>query len=214
MTQEWFLTRVLLLVPLLLSLTVHEFAHAWSAYKLGDDTARRMGRLTLNPLAHMDLFGTFLLPLMGVPFGWAKPVPINPAGFSRNISMSKGMMVTAAAGPVSNLVLALGCVLGLQVLAKFLPGFDSPGSALAQLLGFAFMLNINLAIFNLIPVPPLDGSRILEGILPYRFRQFWENLSRYSFIILILIFFYAGSIIEWPSRIIRGLMVTLVQAVI
>src|SRR5574340_1315088 len=90
---------LMMLIPLVLSLSVHEFAHAWSAWKLGDDTADRMGRLTLNPIAHVDPIGTLLLPLLGVPFGWARPVPVNPARFRRNVNMNTGMAMTAAAGP-------------------------------------------------------------------------------------------------------------------
>src|SRR5688572_26569558 len=96
----------MMLIPLVLSLTVHEWAHAMSAYRLGDDTAAREGRLTLNPIVHIDPLGTLLLPLMGVPFGWAKPVPVVPTRFRRDVNMSTGMMITAAAGPFSNLVLA------------------------------------------------------------------------------------------------------------
>ena len=110
MDSEVILGRILLFIPLLLSLTVHEWAHAWSASLLGDKTAESQGRLTLNPLAHMDLIGTVMLPLLGVPFGWAKPVPVNPARFNRKISMAKGMLLTAAAGPASNVVLGLICL--------------------------------------------------------------------------------------------------------
>ena len=102
------------LIPLILSLSVHEWAHAWAAWRLGDDTARLLGRMTLNPIAHVDPLGTLLLPMLGVPFGWAKPVPVNPLRF-RNVSMPIGMMLTAAAGPISNVVLALGAA-ALRVL--------------------------------------------------------------------------------------------------
>src|SRR5512147_1844508 len=91
-------------ITFLIAFTVHEYAHAWSAYRLGDDTAARMGRLTLNPLAHIDPIGTVLLPLLRVPFGWAKPVPVNPARFRPDVPMARGMMITAAAGPASNIV--------------------------------------------------------------------------------------------------------------
>src|SRR5689334_23219884 len=97
------------LIPLILSLTVHEWAHAYSAFRLGDDTASRQGRLTLNPIPHIDPIGTILCPLLGIPFGWAKPVPVNPLRFNRGVSMRTGMMITAAAGPLSNLVLAVLC---------------------------------------------------------------------------------------------------------
>src|SRR5512134_1879423 len=107
--QQMLQRGLLLLPPLLLSLSFHEWAHAWSAHKLGDDTAERMGRLTLNPLAHIDPLGTILLPLLGVPFGWAKPVPVNPARFRRGVHMGRGMMITSAAGPLSNLLLATVC---------------------------------------------------------------------------------------------------------
>src|SRR4051812_7061061 len=96
--------RAMDLIPLVLSLTVHEFSHAWSAWLLGDDTAALQGRMTLNPIVHIDPVGTFLLPLLGIPFGWAKPVPVNPLRFTRRFSMSTGMMITAVAGPASNAV--------------------------------------------------------------------------------------------------------------
>src|SRR5262245_7955094 len=95
-TSNWLLERVMLLVPLILSLSVHEWAHAYSAHRLGDDTARQEGRLTLNPVAHIDPIGTLLLPLLGIPFGWARPVPVNPIRFRRDVSMRTGMMITAA----------------------------------------------------------------------------------------------------------------------
>src|SRR5215471_12296793 len=101
------------LVPLLLSLTVHEWAHAWSAYRLGDDTAAKLGRLTLNPIAHIDPIGTLILPLLGVPFGWAKPVPVVASRFRRGVNMTTGMMITAAAGPLSNVVLAVLSAVGI-----------------------------------------------------------------------------------------------------
>src|SRR5262249_40137549 len=105
-TGPWLLERILYLIPMVLSLTVHEWAHAYPGFRLGDDTAAREGRLTLNPLPHMDPIGTFLLPLLKVPFGWAKPVPVNPLRFRRDVTMRTGMMITAAAGPLSNLALA------------------------------------------------------------------------------------------------------------
>src|SRR5262249_30519600 len=119
MDANWLLERIMYFVPLLLSLTVHEWAHAWSAWRLGDDTAAMQGRLTLNPPAHMDPIGTLILPLAGVPFGWAKPVPVNPLRFRRGISMRGGMMITAAAGPVSNLLIALGCAVALGIALRF-----------------------------------------------------------------------------------------------
>src|SRR5579872_3573193 len=108
-THVNLLHGLMTLVPLVLSLTVHEWAHAYSAFRLGDDTAARMGRMTLNPIPHIDPIGTILLPMLGIPFGWAKPVPITPTRFRRDISMRAGIMITAAAGPLSNLVLAVLC---------------------------------------------------------------------------------------------------------
>src|SRR5215831_21359818 len=117
----------MILIPLLLSLTVHEWAHAWSAYRLGDDTASMQGRLTLNPIAHIDPIGTLILPLLGVPFGWAKPVPVNPTRFRRGVNMSRGMMITAAAGPLSNVALAVLSAIALGLIARFSPELMSGG---------------------------------------------------------------------------------------
>src|SRR5262249_55535076 len=105
--DNWFAERFVFWVPLVLSLTVHEWAHAASAKLLGDDTAERLGRLSLNPLHHLDPVGTVILPLLGIPFGWAKPVPINPVRFRSDVGMARGLMLTAAAGPASNLILAV-----------------------------------------------------------------------------------------------------------
>ena len=167
------LQRAVLYLPvLLLSLTVHEFAHAWAARRLGDDTAERMGRLTLNPLAHADPLGTFLLPLLIAPFGWAKPVPVNPARFRPGVDMGRGMMFTSLAGPAANVAprhpvapSSSGCSSGSRPTGSQRVG--RPRRASSQI---AIQMNVVLAVFNLIPIPPLDGSRIVDAFLPARFR--------------------------------------------
>jgi Zn-dependent protease len=172
--EDWLAWRLQLWVPLVLSLSVHEAAHAWAAFRLGDDTAARQGRLTLNPLEHLDPIGTVVLPLLGVPFGWAKPVPIQPARFHSGVSLRMGLVLTAAAGPVSNLVLALVGVVLLLLLGA--SGAVQP--ALSQILHLFVVLNVLLAAFNLLPFPPLDGSRVVDGLIPDGWRPGWNALAR------------------------------------
>jgi Zn-dependent protease len=205
------LQNVMSLIPMLLSLTVHEFAHAWSAYKLGDDTAARQGRLTLNPLVHMDPLGTFLLPLLGIPFGWAKPVPVNPTRFRRDVSMGFGMMLTAIAGPGSNLLLAVLCAVIQGLVLRWAPDvyFDQP--ALMGLLRVGLQMNVVLAIFNMLPVPPLDGSRVVEWLLPYRYRDAWSRFSSLSPLLLMLVMFTGGALIAGPSQFASALLDRLVR---
>jgi Zn-dependent protease len=170
--ESWLVDRILIWIPLVMSLTVHEWAHAWSANALGDDTAARQGRLTLDPLAHLDPVGTVLLPLIGVPFGWARPVPIDPGRFRGGTDA--GIVLTAAAGPLANLVLAGGATLALAGLAAFAPAEAGPASAARRLLEMLVIVNVLLAVFNLLPVPPLDGSRIVDGLVPDRLRGAWD----------------------------------------
>ncbi len=171
---------MLTLVTLLLTIAVHEFAHAFAAYKLGDDTAAREGRLTLNPFAHADPLGTFLIPVVGTAsgvgyFGWGKPVPYVPVRLSRKISMRAGEAIVAFAGPFSNLLMAIICG-GLWVgLSRFgLLAHDSP---FALLLGRLLPLNITLFFFNLIPVPPLDGSKVIGWLIGQRADRTLDTLS-------------------------------------
>jgi Zn-dependent protease len=188
LSSTHFLVNIVLYIPVQLSLSVHEWAHARMAFALGDDTAAREGRLTLNPIAHIDLLGT-LIPLMGVPFGWAKPVPVNPARFRRNIPMRAGMMLTAAAGPLSNVALAILCTVLLAVVGSVAPRADSAPLGLDFLLGHSVIINLSLAAFNLLPFFPLDGSRIVDGLMPYRWRDGWERLARMSPFLLMLVIF-------------------------
>lgn len=192
------LEKLAYVIPLVLSLTVHEWAHAYSAYRLGDDTALRMGRLTLNPVPHIDPVGTLLLPLLGIPFGWARPVPVNPARFRPDMSMSKGMMITASAGPLSNLALAVLCVVLLGLLRRF--GVEQ--AALDGLLYIGFQLNVALAIFNMLPIPPLDGSRVAEGLLPLRLRPLWDRFARFGPLALLAVILLLPSmgihVLRWP----------------
>jgi Zn-dependent protease len=183
-------------IPLVLSLTVHEWAHAYAAFRLGDDTAARMGRLTLNPIPHIDPIGTLLLPMLGVPFGWAKPVPVVATRFRRDVSMRTGIMITSAAGPLSNLVLAVICTIAYGLLLRF--GLLSFGSGIGKLLMIGIELNLALCVFNFLPIPPLDGSRIADGLMPYRFRPQWEMVTRYSWILLLLVVFAGRGIIAMP----------------
>jgi Zn-dependent protease len=199
-------------ILLVLSLTVHEWAHAWSAYKLGDDTAKRLGRLTLDPMAHIDPIGTLLLPLLGVPFGWAKPVPVNPANFRRTVSQSAGMAITAAAGPFSNLVLALVCAVAYALLWRQGIVFSQP--AVDALLRGGMTINVALAVFNMLPVPPLDGSRIVEHFVPYRSRPTWESFQRFAPFVLFALIAGGGFILSGPINAVNGVLAKLIQSII
>ena len=182
--MDWLTEKLYFMIPLIISLTVHEFAHAWSAFKLGDSTAADLGRLTLDPSEHIDPIGTLLLPLLGVPFGWAKPVPINPLRFRRDVTMRTGLMLTAAAGPISNLVLAVLCGVAIAVSAAWLPMVDAP----MRLLFTGLTLNVTLFLLNLLPVPPLDGSRIADRFMPDSMRPLWEKIEENSGIVLMVLF--------------------------
>ena len=173
---------------LLLSLTVHESAHAWTADRLGDPTARRLGRISLNPAVHVDLIGTVLLPLVafstGAPvIGWAKPVPVDLRRLGRG---RRDFVLVAAAGPLSNIglaVLASAAISGLEAGALDLAG---SGAGLAyRVARVAFQLNLLLAVFNMIPVPPLDGGNVIGGLLPVSLANAFDRLLRpYGFLIL------------------------------
>lgn len=154
-------------VVLLFSLSVHESAHAWTAFKQGDPTARSLGRVSLNPLVHIDVIGTVVMPLLmiftGVPLlGWAKPTPVDPRYFK---NLRWGQIVVSGAGPVSNLLLALLCTAGLFVAVRVLPG-PLREQPIVVLLSTGVQLNVLLAVFNLVPLPPLDGSHVVEWALP------------------------------------------------
>ena len=166
-------------VPLVLSLTVHEWAHACSAYRLGDDTAARQGRLTLNPIAHIDPIGTFLAPLLGVPFGWAKPVPVNPLRFRRDVSMRCRDVLTAAAGPVSNLILAVVCSVAVGLLLRSATLAAGRRSALV-LPGDA--IGLNVALFALQPDARAAARREPRGrrLHPLRLRPQWDTYPQYG----------------------------------
>jgi Zn-dependent protease len=215
MDPQFILERVMLLIPLLLSLTVHEFAHAWSAWKLGDDTAAMQGRLTLNPVAHIDPIGTLLLPLLGIPFGWAKPVPVNPARFRREVNMSTGMMITALAGPASNILLAIASAVSWGLTLRFAPQTLEANPGLQQLLFTVMGMNVGLAIFNLLPVPPLDGSRVVENFLPYRLRGTWEQVVQYSpfLLILLIVVLRRTRLLSGPMGYIQSLLGELIMGI-
>ena len=193
------------LVVLLASLSVHESAHAWTADRLGDPTARHLGRISINPLVHADFFGTFLFPLMGfmfggIIFGWAKPVPVNTARLN---NPKRDYMLVAAAGPVANLLMAGGLLLVLGfmkstsasmelLLNQVVRGVASGDGILVLLLSMAYfgvMINLILAIFNMIPVAPLDGAAVLSGLLPQSLSQTYDALQSYGFIILIALLY-------------------------
>lgn len=192
------LSLLLTLPAVLVAITFHEFAHGFAADKLGDDTPRRQGRLNLNPLSHLDPIGTVMLIFAG--FGWGKPVEINPRNFNRNIKMSVGEVIVAAAGPLMNLILAIVFGVIYAVVWKFTPTFiaTQAGNIIVILLRSCILVNIGLGIFNLIPLPPLDGSKILGGFLPYNMRNWFERYYQVFYIIFVIIWVtgIAGMIIS------------------
>jgi len=209
MDFELIIEVILSLVAVFMAIVLHEIAHGYMALRLGDPTAKSRGRLTLNPLAHVDPIGTVLIPLtialfrflFGwnlLLFGWAKPVPVNPSYFRNPL---RGMLYVALAGPGTNIALALvtaavGRLLLLMVPAEILMGNASFAANLVDWLFYllsAFVLyNLFLALFNLVPVPPLDGSRILMYFLPADARRFLVSIERYGFFIIVALFYLGG----------------------
>ena len=179
------------LLAVLLAITLHELAHGYVAYCLGDNTAKAAGRLTLNPLAHLDPIGALMMLIAG--FGWAKPVPVNPFFFKGN--RTTGMMLVSLAGPLVNLVVAY---IAYAVYVAGLGFYTVP--FMNQFLNYCIILNVFLAVFNLIPIPPLDGSKILAGFLPKQTAfKFLTTMERYGFVILmVLILFNITDMIIQP----------------
>jgi len=201
------LAKVLIFVVLLFSVILHEVAHGYTALRLGDPTARDAGRLTLNPFKHIDPFGTVVLPLLlhfaqsPILIGWAKPVPVNPSLLREP---NKAMMLVAASGPLTNITLAVLFALGL----RYLPASTTP---LFVLLVSSCYINIILALFNLLPVPPLDGSKLLAGLLPVRLRESYLRLGRYG-IFIVLPFVYLAMKYGVLTTIVEGIFYFLVRA--
>jgi len=193
---------VTLAILFLTSMPIHEWAHAWAAYQLGDDTAALRGRLTINPLAHLDPVGTLSLVFFG--FGWGKPVPVSPYRLRGN--RRAGWALVSAAGPFSNLVLAMLAAIPFRL--RWLSPYAGSGSVISlQSVLFEFILiNLSLMLFNLIPVPPLDGSRILAWLLPSRWADALDRLERFGGMGLMLILYLLSrlgvfGLIVWPMML-------------
>lgn len=196
---------ITILLCFVVATTIHEFMHAYTAWRLGDDTARDLGRITLNPAMHFEPFGFFGMVMISLGYsfiGWGKPVPVNPNRFraANFIDRKRGMALVALAGPLSNILQATVAAISLRLagydqnsLGNLLYGTADRGT-LAYFLGWFFWVNVLLASFNMIPIPPLDGHKILVGVLPNFWYPVLAPLERYGFVILFLIFFVSGRV--------------------
>lgn len=206
------------IVPLVIAIVFHEVAHGWVAKWLGDPTAAERRRLSFNPVRHVDPVGTILLPLSlaiaGAPvFGWAKPVPVDA---SRLRNPRAGMMLVALAGPVMNLALATLGALALGVLAAATGGTVEPGAAgqvAADVLLSFILINVFLAIFNLLPIPPFDGGHLVEGVLPRRLAVHWARMGRFGFVLLIGLLVVLPMVVP-QAHVVARLVVPPAQAVV
>ncbi len=213
--------RVLIFLPVLLvSIVLHEVAHGWVALKQGDDTALRAGRLTLNPVPHIDPIGSLLIPLAlllmpgGLLFGWARPVPVDPRNYR---DYRRGDILVSLAGVTTNLLLAVGFTVLMAValgVGRSVPALEGAATVVLRMSSLGVLLNLILAFFNLIPLPPLDGSHVLFHLLPASVRGRYQQLGRYGLgIMMLAIFLVPGvfSILLWPAYALSDAAFSLVQ---
>ena len=212
--------QLLIILPILLfSVVVHECAHGLAAERCGDPTARMLGRITLNPLPHIDPIGSILVPVLlaltpgNFFIAWAKPVPVNPYNFR---SPRRDDIIVSVAGPASNILLSIGFAI-LMLLAFWIVPFESLprklGTSLIMLLNYGILINLFLAFFNLVPIPPLDGSHILRNLLPPEAARSYDKIQPYGFIILLLmIYFKLMIIVVFPAMLIHNLILFVLRA--
>ena len=196
---EGYLLGLLLTLPgVIVAITFHEFAHAFAAYKLGDDTAKMQGRLNLNPLSHIDPFGLILLIFAHI--GWGKPVQINPRNFDRKYSMETGEAIVSVAGPAMNFILAIVFCVIYFAICKLAPTFiiSEIGFAIMQVIFYTVTVNIGLGVFNLIPLPPLDGSKIFRNFMSYNVKAWLDRYENIFYIVFLVLWItgLAGKIIS------------------
>lgn len=212
LTDTSALLGLLLTIPgVLIAITFHEFAHAFVADKLGDDTPRIEGRLTLNPLKHLDPIGSIMLLFAG--FGWGKPVHVNPRNYNRTMSMDKADAIVSIAGPVMNFIISIILTLIYCAIYKFVGviaiNSSTVGTILMMMLLYAISINVGLGLFNLIPLPPLDGSKVIKPFLPFNAKMWFENHERvFGIIFAVLWIFGLLSMIVSPAInvVFNGLM--------
>lgn len=209
-TKEGLIDTLYFLPALLIATTIHEFAHAFVAYKLGDDSQKARGRLTLSPLAHMDPIGLIFILLFR--FGWGRPVVIDDRNFKNR---GKGTMLVALAGPLSNVALSIVATILLKLLDVFgvmtMLSASNIGSIIITMLFYVIQFNMIFAVFNLLPIPPFDGYKVLYYFLPYKAKQYAEKIERYSFwILLLLIFTDAYVYLIQPAYTLLATLITLI----
>ncbi len=206
--MDWLIQKIFIAIAGIIALTVHESAHGLVAYWLGDDTAKRMGRISLNPLRHVDWVGLLMIIVAG--FGWAKAVPIDMRRFK---NQKTGMAISAAAGPVSNVLLALLSTIFCHVgFRAYYTTFSDTWYYITLFFLYAQMINAGLAVFNLIPIPPLDGSKVLAMFLPDKAHEFLMKYERYGFTVLMLLLF--TGVLDTPLAFLRDGLINILEGIV